>query len=96
MKIDRGAPRTYNIHLMDIYLCLWSTASTSPVRSTGKILVNGMSDMSYPDRLRKLKLPTLAYRRIRGDMIEIYKLLHGKYDSNTSNIINLYIKTITY
>ena len=52
--------------------------------------INGMSDMSYPDRLRKLKLPTLAYRRIRGDMIEIYKLLHGKYDSNTSNIINLY------
>ena len=54
--------------------------------------INGMSDMSYPDRLRKLfkKLPTLAFRRIRGDMIEIYKLLHGKYDSNTSNIINLY------
>ena len=25
-----------------------------------------------------------------SDMIEIYKLLHGKYDSNTSNIINLY------
>ena len=23
-------------------------------------------------------------------MIDIYKLLHGKYDSNTSNIINLY------
>ena len=34
--------------------------------------INGMSDMSYPDRL---------YRRIRGDMIEIYLLLHGKYDS---------------
>ncbi len=46
--------------------------------------------MSYPYRLRKLKLPTLAYRRIRGDMIEIYKRLHGKYDSNTSNIINPY------
>ena len=45
--------------------------------------------MSYPDRLRKLKLPTLANRRIRGDMIEIYKLLHGKYDSNMSNIINI-------
>ena len=49
-----------------------------------------MSDMSYTDRLRKLKPPTLAFRRIRGDMVEIYKLLHGKYDSNTSNIINLY------
>ena len=46
--------------------------------------------MSYPDRLRKVKLPTLVYRRIRGAMIEIYKLLHGKYDSNTLNIINLY------
>ena len=47
--------------------------------------------------LRYIKLPlplplslTLAYRRIRGDMIVTYKLLHGKYDSNTSNIINLY------
>ena len=28
-----------------------------------------------------------AYRRIRGDMIAIYKLLHRKCDSNTSNII---------
>ena len=28
--------------------------------------------MYYPDRLRKLKLPTLAYRRIRGDTIEIW------------------------
>ena len=53
--------------------------------------INGISDMSYPDRPRKLKLPTLAYRRIRGDMIEIYKLLHGQYDINTSNIINLYV-----
>ena len=46
--------------------------------------------MSYPDRLRKLKLPTLAYGRIRGDMIELYKLIHGSYDRNTSNINNLY------
>ena len=46
--------------------------------------------MYYPDRLRKLMLPTLAYRRIRGDMTEIYKLIHGNYDRNTSNIINLY------
>ena len=49
-----------------------------------------MRDMSYPDRLRKHKLPTLAYRIIRGDMIELYKLIHGNYDRNTSNIINLY------
>ena len=26
----------------------------------------GMPKISYPDRLRKLKLPTLTYRRARG------------------------------
>ena len=36
--------------------------------------------MSYSDRLRKCKLPTLHYRRIRGDMIEMFKILTGKYD----------------
>ena len=34
--------------------------------------------------------PVGSNRRIRGDMIEIYKLIQGNYDRNTSNIINLY------
>ena len=42
----------------------------------------GMKNISYEERLQRLKLPTLAYRRTRGDMIEVYKLLHGKYDSD--------------
>ena len=41
-------------------------------------MIPGMPKISYPDRLRKLKLPTLTYRRARGDMIETYKLLSGK------------------
>ena len=40
----------------------------------------GMKNIPYEERLQRLKLPTLAYRRTRGDMIEVYKLLHGKYD----------------
>ena len=36
--------------------------------------------MEYPERLRSQKLPTLAYRRLRGDMIETFKILQGKYD----------------
>ena len=36
--------------------------------------------LNYDDRLKALKLPSLAYRGIRGDMIEVYKLLHGKYN----------------
>ena len=29
--------------------------------------------MPFSDRLKKMKLPTLVYRRTRGDMIKIYK-----------------------
>jgi len=30
----------------------------------------------------ELKLQTLKYRRIRGDMIEVYKLVMNKYNDN--------------
>ena len=43
-------------------------------------LVPGLSELPYSDRLKALKLPSLAYRRIRGDMIETYKILQEKYD----------------
>ena len=51
--------------------------------------IPGLSDLSYEQRLRKLKLPTLKYRRHRGDMIEIYKIVSGKYDNQASNFIKL-------
>jgi hypothetical protein len=34
--------------------------------------IPGFNNLSYHERLKKLKLPTIAYRRIRGDMIDIY------------------------
>ena len=37
-------------------------------------------NLTYKERLQRLKLPTLVYRRARGDMIEVYKILHGYYD----------------
>ena len=39
-------------------------------------LVDGMASIPYHERLKALKLPTLAYRRARGDMIEIFKHIH--------------------
>jgi len=45
-------------------------------------LVYQCRDMCYKDRLKYLALPTLTYRRTRGDMIEVYKLLTLKYDKN--------------
>jgi hypothetical protein len=40
---------------------------------------------SYPERIKKLKLPTIAHRRIRGDMIETYKIINEKYDPEASS-----------
>ena len=38
-------------------------------------LVRGFDEISYEERLRRLKLPSLQYRRKRGDMIQTYKIL---------------------
>ncbi len=35
-----------------------------------------LRNMTYPERLRALGLPTLQYRRLRHDMIQVFKLLH--------------------
>ena len=37
--------------------------------------------MPYPERLKRLELPSLTYRRKRGDMIQTYKILEGKVDT---------------
>ena len=50
----------------------------------------GMKDLSYPERLNIFDLPTLVYRRTRGDMIETYKLLHKKYMCDISNLTKLH------
>lgn len=45
-------------------------------------LVDGLSDLDYHERLEKLELPTLKYRRARGDMIQLYRHFHI-YDRST-------------
>ena len=45
-------------------------------------IVDGLANLDYPERLKKLDLPTLVCRRARGDMIEVFKHLHT-YDRKT-------------
>ena len=67
---------------------VWSPKSKTLIKKIEEVqkratkLIPGFYNLSYQDRLKKLKLPTLAYRRARGDMIEIYKMLaeKGGYD----------------
>ena len=50
------------------------------IRATAQ--VDGMKNMEYSERLKKLDLPTLVYRRERGDMIEVWKHFNA-YDQAT-------------
>ena len=45
--------------------------------------------MTYEDRLRKLQLPTLRFRKLQGDMIEAYKILTRKYDKAVTEFMLL-------
>ena len=49
--------------------------------------VIGLSNLDYEERLRKIKLPSLEYRRLRGDMIEVYKIVHKIYDPCTTQTL---------
>ena len=40
-------------------------------------LVKSEKHLSYPERLEKLGLPTLEYRRQRADVLQVLKILQG-------------------
>ena len=41
-------------------------------------LVPELKDLTYEERCRQLDLTTLEKRRERGDLIETYKIVHGR------------------
>ena len=48
-------------------------------------LVPGIQHLCYSERLRKLGIPSLQYRRVRSDLVETYKIING-IDVVTRNI----------
>ena len=48
--------------------------------------IDGMENLSYRQRLDKLNLTTLHERRMRGDLIEVFKALTGR-SSTVANLI---------
>ena len=45
-------------------------------------MVPSLKNMNYNQRLEKMKLPRLYDRRVRGDMIETFKILTEKKKLN--------------
>ena len=44
-----------------------------------------LKGLSYEDRLFALNLPSLEKRRLRGDLIEFFKIMNGKIDLHWHN-----------
>lgn len=52
-------------------------------------LVAEIKNISYIDRLKHLQIPKLPFRRQRGDMIEIYKIIRGMYDREVRGFLKM-------
>ena len=87
--------RTYTYLNETSFLMLYMSGLTqsTPIRSgrptsentlTALRTYNGGQLNRQEDWLHKIKLPILALRRLRGDMIEVYKFLTNKYDEQVS------------
>ena len=68
--------------------CVWSPYRQMDIDKTEKVqmratrMVQQLKNLSYEARLRRLNLPTLKYRRLRGDMIQVYNIVSGKHTTN--------------
>ena len=52
-------------------------------------LIPNLKNLSYMERLKKLNLPTLSYRRNRADMIQTFKIIQGIDELECTNFFKL-------
>jgi len=61
---------------------IWSPYKKGNIEAIEKVqkratkLVMSLKKLPYKEHLLQLNLHTLKYRRLRGDMIEVYKIIH--------------------
>ena len=68
---------------------IWNPCTSGIIHDIEKVqkratkYIKACKDLSYKHRLIHLQLPTLKYRRLRGDMIQVYKILRNLYEQST-------------
>jgi hypothetical protein len=82
-KLMRSLYLTFIRPLLEFAVPVWSPYMQGDCNAIEKVqrrvtkLVSSISSLKYEDRLIALGLTTLTERRKRGDLIELYKLMHG-------------------
>jgi len=73
---------------------VWSPYKKSDIEQIEKIqkraakLVITLRKLPYKNRLILLQLHALKYRRLRGDMIEVFKIVNDIYDEKVAPILS--------
>ena len=52
-------------------------------------MIDSLKKYSYHERLQRLQLTTLESRRVRGDLIEVYKIMNGFEDIDYRDYFNI-------
>jgi len=50
-------------------------------------MVPGLAKFIYEERLQRMDLPSLEYRKFRVDVIETFKYLHGQYSVDVVSLL---------
>ena len=58
-------------------------------------LISEISQLSYEERLQQCRLTTLETRRIRGDQIKVFKIMHGYEGLNKDMFFRIKNDSIT-
>ena len=75
--------KTYVRPHLEYAVQAWSPWSQSDIKSLEEVqqravrMISGLRGKSYQERLLELDMTTLEERRVRGDMIQTWKILHG-------------------
>ena len=87
--------RTYVRPHLEYCIQLWSPYLSRDIDKLENVprratkLVTELANLPYESRLRELGLYSLYSRQQRGDLIEVYKVLHGYYDIDWSRYFTL-------
>lgn len=69
--------------ILEYCSCVWSPFLVYNIKEIEKVqrratkMISGLQSLTYPERLRMLHLDSLAFRRRRSDMVQVFRIVKG-------------------